>query len=381
MAPLTTRTAEAQAPLKHTGAASCGSSNCHGNPKPKPTYPKLNENTVWQKEEKHAKAFETLSNEKLKSKVSPSAMAKKLGIAKAETNDRCLKCHAVNVKPEARGPRFDISDGVHCDGCHGPAEKWLEPHAGKGWTHAQSVKLGMYDTKDLLARANKCVECHLQLEAEMVTAGHPDLVGFELDTFSLQMPPHWKDTRPFFGASAWATGQVVSLREAAQQLGDRTKGNAPPKLIADALAKVRGHGAVVRQVFAVMAPDAQKALEADLAAAAGAGAGAATGRLVTALNQQASKIASQPIDEATTKKLILGVSGDADALAAAGIRGAEQAAMGLDRLYAAYTAATKKPNKAVTAALDKLFGILEEPKFDAAKFTAALKAFRQAVES
>ena len=68
----------------------------------------------------------------------------------------------MDVKPELRGPKFDITEGVHCDGCHGPAEKWLEPHAEKGWTHEQSVKLGMYDTKNFLLRAEKCVSCHLR---------------------------------------------------------------------------------------------------------------------------------------------------------------------------------------------------------------------------
>src|SRR6266545_7827332 len=245
-APLAPESVHAQGNYKYTGAASCGASHCHGSTKPKADFPKLNENVVWFQKDKHAKAYATLTNEKLKSGVKPSAIAKKLNIAKAETSDRCLVCHAVDVKPELRGPKFDISDGVHCDGCHGPAEKWLEPHAGKGWTHEQSVKLGMYDTKNLLLRADKCVSCHLQIEADMVAAGHPDLLAFELDTFSLQMPPHWRDKGTWFGARAWATGQVVSLREAAKQVADRAKASAAPKLMQEAAAKVRGHGAVVR---------------------------------------------------------------------------------------------------------------------------------------
>ena len=88
------------------------------------------------------------------------------------------------LPPMMRGPKFDITEGVHCEGCHGPAEKWLEPHAEKGWTHEQSVKLGMYDTKNLLLRAEKCVSCHLAIEPDLVAAGHPDLLAFELDTFS-----------------------------------------------------------------------------------------------------------------------------------------------------------------------------------------------------
>ena len=387
--PLAVGAAQAQAPAKYTGAGSCGASNCHGSTKPKPDYPKLNENIAWLQKEKHAKAYETLTNERLKSGVKPSRIAKALNIAKAETSDRCLACHAVNVKPELRGPKFDVTDGVHCDGCHGPAEKWLEPHAATGWTHEQSVKLGMYDTKSLLLRAEKCVSCHLQIDADMVNAGHPDLLAFELDTFSREMPPHWRDKGAWFGPRAWATGQVILLREAAKQLADRSKGNAPAKLVQDAAAKVRGHGVVVRQVFAVLAPDAQRALEADLAAVADlagkgdrAAASAAAGRLVAAMNQQAPKIAARDVDQATTKKLMAGVSGDPEAVAASGLRGAEQVAMGLDRLYAAYSNAPgQKPSKAVSDVLDRLFGLIDDPaKFDPARFTAGVKAFRQAVE-
>ena len=59
------RPAEAQTAAKFTGSASCGASNCHGSTKPKADYPKLNENIVWQQKERHAKAYETLTNEKL----------------------------------------------------------------------------------------------------------------------------------------------------------------------------------------------------------------------------------------------------------------------------------------------------------------------------
>src|SRR5438876_8378549 len=151
----------------------------------------------------------------------------------------------------------------------------------------------MYDTKNLLLRADKCVSCHLQIDADMVSAGHPDLLAFELDTFSRQMPPHWRPGGAWFGPRAWATGQVISLREAAKQLADRAKGNVAPKLLDDAAGKVRGHGAVVRQIYAVLVREAQKPLEQDLAAVSDlvakgdrAGAGAAAGRLLAAANQQ-----------------------------------------------------------------------------------------------
>ena len=201
-APLAPESVHAQGNYKYTGAASCAASNCHGSTKPKADFPKMNENVVWFQKDKHAKAYATLTNEKLKSGVSPAKIAQNLKIAKATESSKCLVCHAVDVKPELRGPKFDISEGVHCDGCHGPAEKWLEPHAEKGWTHEQSVKVGMYDTKNFLLRAEKCVSCHLQIDHEMVAAGHPDLLAFELDTFSATMPPHWRDKGTWVGTKA-----------------------------------------------------------------------------------------------------------------------------------------------------------------------------------
>ena len=388
-APLAPESVHAQGNYKYTGAASCGASNCHGSTKPKADFPKLNENIVWFQKDKHAKAYATLTNEKLKSGVSPAKIATNLKIGKAETSSKCLVCHAVDVKPELRGPKFDISEGVHCDGCHGPAEKWLEPHAEKGWTHEQSVKLGMYDTKNFLLRADKCVSCHLAIEHEMVAAGHPDLLAFELDTFSATMPPHWRDKGAWAGSKAWATGQVISLREAAKQLGDRAAANASGALLTDALGKVQGHGAVVRVLLGVVAADAQKSVEADIAALADAvGKGdkarvaATTKNLAATMNAQAPKVAAREFDQASTKKIMGDIAGSADAIGTVGVRGAEQAAMALDRLYSTYSKAPgQKPDKAAGDALDKMFGTIEDPKkFDGKGFSAAAKAFGDTVK-
>ena len=387
-APLAPESVHAQGNYKYTGAASCGASNCHGSTKPKADFPKLNENIVWFQKDKHAKAYATLTNEKLKSGVSPSKIATNLKIGKAETSSKCLVCHAVDVKPELRGPKFDITEGVHCDGCHGPAEKWLEPHAEKGWTHEQSVKVGMYDTKNFLLRAEKCVSCHLAIEHEMVAAGHPDLLAFELDTFSATMPPHWRDKGAWAGSKAWATGQVISLREAARQLGDRAAANASGPLLTAALGKVQGHGAVVRVLLGVVAADAQKSVEADIAALADAvGKGdrakvtATTKNLANTMNAQAPKVAAREFDQASTRKIMGDIAGSGDAIGAVGVRGAEQAAMALDRLYSTFSKAPgQKPDKAVGDALDRMFGAIEDPKkFDGKKFAAEAKAIGDAL--
>jgi hypothetical protein len=382
---------QAQDTYKSTGAASCGSSSCHGSTKPKADYPKLNESLVWFQKERHAKGYDTLVNEKLKSGVRPSKIAQALKIPKAETSDRCLSCHAVNVKPQMRGPKFDITEGVHCDGCHGPAEKWLEPHAEKGWTHEQSVKLGMYDTKNLLLRAEKCVSCHLAIEPDLVAAGHPDLLAFELDTFSALMPPHWRDKGVWFGTAAWSTGQAITLREAMKQLAARASGNAPAARVEEAWAKARGTAVVFRSALGLFAPDAQKSLDQDIATLSDLMAKGASDRAkiaATAIqaartaDQSATKLASTPFDKAATQALMQAISGDADNVSAGGVRAAEQAAMALDRLYGTYSKAPgEKPDKATQASLDKLFPMVEDPKqYNAKQFATELKAFRSSLK-
>ena len=388
--PLVPDVVHAQGNYKYTGAASCGSTSCHGQTKPKPDFPKLNENIVWRTKDAHRKAFATLSNEQLKSKVSPSAIAKKLNIEKADASSRCLVCHAVDVKPELRGEKFKIEEGVHCDGCHGPGEKWLEPHAEKGWTHEKSVAVGMYDTKNFLLRAEKCVSCHLQIDAKLVEAGHPDLQGFELDGFSDKMPPHWRDKGPFAPTKAWATGQVISLREAAKQLADRAEKGATAGQLQDALAKVQGHGAVVKILFNNIGADVAKSVDGDVAAltdAVGKGdkgkIGSTAKNLTSTMQGQAAKIAAREFDAATTKKLMQDISAAGDTLGATGLRAAEQGAFAMDRLYAAYSKSPGQTvNKASEGALDKLYEALpEDPKkFDAKAYGAAAKGFGDTVK-
>ena len=46
----------------------------------------------------------------------------------------CLDCHAHNVPTAQRGERFKVSDGVTCEACHGPAERWLKAHVEPGAT-------------------------------------------------------------------------------------------------------------------------------------------------------------------------------------------------------------------------------------------------------
>ena len=108
---------------------------------------------------------------------------------------------------------------------------------------------------------------------------------------------------------------------------------------------------------------------------------AAAKNVARTMDQQATKVAAREYDQASTRKLLADISGDAETIGAGGVRGAEQAAMALDRLYATWSKAPgNKADKAVSDALDRIFGSLEDPaKFDAKKFAADMKAVQAAL--
>jgi len=177
---------------------------------------------------------------------------------------------------------------------------------------------------------------------------------------------------------------VISLREAAKQVGARAKANASAKLMDEALSKVRGHFVIAKHVLAVTAPPVATGLGQDVAAlneavTKGDKATAQTvaAKIATTAGQEAPKIATRDFDQAATQRLIKSVAGDADAIGAAGIKAAELAAMSLDRLSSTYfKGINAKADKSVNDALDAMFGAVENPaKYDAKEFMAQIKAF------
>ena len=197
-----------------------------------------NEYSTWVVSDKHARAYNALTG------AVGERIGRNLGIGKSEESPKCLACHALDVPAEQRAKTFDLSDGVSCESCHGPASAWLGQHTTRGWTHAQSVALGMYDTRDLAKRTEKCLSCHLGgqekfVDHEMIAAGHPDLY-FELDSFSAVMPRHWKVPResapgvpeqadPMSGVRDWGTGQAVQFRAWLVRLQERAHGKTWPE--------------------------------------------------------------------------------------------------------------------------------------------------------
>lgn len=206
---------DAIAAHKHMGVASCSNSVCHGAAQPfRDSDVPQNEFALWQQFDPHAKAYQILTQPR------SQAIARKLGLGDASTAKVCLDCHADNIPAADRGERFQISDGVGCEACHGGSELWLNSHADRKVTYADNLAKGMYPTADPIKRAQLCLSCHMGEKQRMIThrimgAGHPRL-SFELDTFTW-LHPHYKFDADWVkrkgewnGVRDWAVGQGVA---------------------------------------------------------------------------------------------------------------------------------------------------------------------------
>jgi hypothetical protein len=206
------------ADYKHLGVASCATSVCHGKLAPAPgKNVALNEYQTWTREDRHAQAYRTLELAESK------RIAANLGLPSATTAKICLDCHADNVPSDKRGPKFQISDGVGCEACHGGSEKWIESHAAESATHKDNVARGMYPTEQPLKRAQVCLSCHLGTKDRFAThaimgAGHPRL-SFELEAYTANQPAHYVVDADYAqrkgkieGMNLWLTGQIENAR-------------------------------------------------------------------------------------------------------------------------------------------------------------------------
>jgi len=423
----------ASEPMKYIGPGSCAATSCHGSVKPIAGSRILQtEYSTWILKDKHSRAYQALTGD------AGERMARilKLG-AKAEESPKCLVCHALYTKPEQQGRKFEIAEGVSCENCHGPASGWLGFHTTTGWPHEKSVALCMTETRNVIHRAEKCLECHLGarekfVDHEMIAAGHPDLY-FELDSFSAVMPRHWKqplESEPgkpmedpaWVGVRDWSAGQAVQLRAAMERLTWRAKGerydkkNVWPEYAelscfachhslgpaADSWRQKHEYSgrrpgdpawnASRFAVFRLMAEQVDNAsaqeLEKQLSAVSAemsklnpdrnAVVSAATAAAPIA-QRFADRLAGMQYDSALALRAMQRITDDAEAISIADERAAEQAAMALDSLYIAYSKEAKPANAAeVRAAINGLFQQLELPSsYNADQFAIALRKIHE----
>ena len=402
---------------RYTGPGSCASSACHGSVTPRSENRVLqNEYSTWIVKDKHSKAYASLKG------TVGERMAAILGVGKAESAPKCLACHALDVPAAERARTFDLSEGVSCENCHGPAAAWLGPHTERDWTHQKSLAAGMYDTRDLTKRSEKCLSCHLgseekSVDHEMIAAGHPDLY-FELDSFSAVMPRHWREPGETENSDRWydvrelTTGQGVQLRQSLLRLASRTRGKTWPEYSElqcyachhnltqpqDSWRQARGYPGrrpgdppwnpsrytIFHEVVVQVDADSAARLDSELshlaqlmsqlnpdrdAVAASANSSA---KLVADLSVKANSAVG---DSTSTLRLLQKISGDADNISGQGEHAAAQVAMAIQSLFVAYERNEKLPRSSeIRAAITALFQELQNPSaYDPTRFANRLR--------
>ena len=206
----------------YVGVATCGGTTCHGRSEADGAVVRQDELKLWQDPATaagaHSRAWEVLRDPRAQ------AIGRRLGIGDPTAAPMCLGCHATPAGP--RGIRFQTSDGVGCESCHGPASGWLHTHYAVGGTHADNVSRGLVPLDNPRARAGQCLDCHFGSAGEgqfvthrIMAAGHPR-ISFELDLFST-LQQHYNlddDYHQRKGATnstqVWAIGQAMALDRA-----------------------------------------------------------------------------------------------------------------------------------------------------------------------
>jgi hypothetical protein len=402
---------------KYNGAGGCAASSCHGSIQPKTvTRVPQNEYSIWAGQDKHSRAYQVLSN----------PVSVRIGkILRLEHRPaqapRCLACHTLAIPPEQRAQTFDITDGVSCESCHGPASGWLGQHTIKDWPHERSVKeLGMLDMRDLVERSERCLTCHLGtpekfVDHELIAAGHPDLT-FELNLFSAVEPRHWKESEgvAWRGVQTWAVGEAVQLREGLDRLARRAHSNTWPeyseldcfachhaltkpdeswRLTTEGYFHDRTVGvpawnasrySVFRFALHELNADAEARLSADvtkLTSLLGVLSGnrddiASTAQRASAIAAQlAGQLNSKPYDAVYTVRVMRDIAANGEPISVQGQRAAEQAAMALDSLFVAYKQNVSVANeRELRTAIDQLFEQLDNPSaYNAPRFAAQMQ--------
>ena len=228
-----TMSAEAQAPVTYEGVASCAGSTCHGRAEGNGKEVRQDEIATWQEPSSpsgaHSRAFAVLDGPRGRQ------IAASLGLGAPTAARECLGCHATPTAG-SRGPKFQVSDGVGCEACHGPASPWIASHYAMRGTHAANVAAGMTALDQPQARARVCLDCHFGSAANgqfvthrLMAAGHPR-ISFELDLFSA-LQQHWDVDSDYVARKGrpssvrlWAVGQAEAVRRSVDLFGRPDRG-------------------------------------------------------------------------------------------------------------------------------------------------------------
>lgn len=228
-------------PTQVVGNASCSAVACHGSADREIGSPTAF--CKWTFRDPHSRAYAVLKTPR------SEQIARRLGQAgdyqPAHEDVRCLACHVTPQLADADTPaqKQRHHDGVGCEACHGPAEKWLTSHT----TWPDAVGRDTYETvgmrwlNDPNDRAAVCMGCHVGAPAgdgvpvrdvthDLIAAGHPRL-GFEMLTYHRGLPKHWREVErtptgersrgPDFELQLWLAGQLESAKASVRLTNDR----------------------------------------------------------------------------------------------------------------------------------------------------------------
>ena len=350
-------------PPKFLGAQSCSSSSCHGG-----AADNRNQYLVWSTRDfHHLRPYATLETAR------SERIAEVLRIARPAQDQRCTVCHAPLQTVPAGQLRQDarITEGISCESCHGPGEHWLRPHTRPDWSHEDRVHAGMRDLRSLYVRANTCVACHQNVDADLQLAGHPELI-FELDGQAVSQPRHWRRSMDKPGPQIWLVGQAVALRELSWQLA-REK-SPSDKLAARAAALF----------WLVQAASKVEAQWPQIEPNAFAPAAQQTERIHRWSDELAKRVSESRWSEELTRKCLTAIAGTGGAFDETRIptplhaRRAERLVLALDRLVTGLGNTAADP--ALSRALDRLFDAAQSlPDFAPSQFADNLKEFHAGV--
>ncbi len=132
---------------KYVGVGKC--KTCHSDKAKGDAYGK------W-KESKHAKAWEALATEEAKT------IAKAKGIDDPQKSDQCVKCHvtAFGTADAELDKKFDRTQGVQCEVCHGPGEKHAKSRLADEDEDEASLHAKAQKEMPLPDMKNVCSKCH-----------------------------------------------------------------------------------------------------------------------------------------------------------------------------------------------------------------------------
>jgi hypothetical protein len=399
---------------KHLGVATCAGSACHGAARMSGSNVRQDEYLLWQRRDEHSQAYATLRSDRSR------RIAANLGLPDATSAAMCLTCHADDVPPAGRGTRFQVSDGVGCESCHGGAERWLTPHVRGYASHKDRLAAGLYPTWEPTARAELCLSFH-QGDAKrpmthaIMGAGHPPLL-FELDTFGALQPAHYDVDADYVKrkvkpdtARNWAVGQLTAARSLLASVAALPQEGAFPELAhfscnachhrmqparwepdpADGLppGRVRVADAALHQAslwLDVVKPELAarwRAAVREVHQASGRSTAELRERAGAAqklLEAEALPLAAQhETSRAQLRALMLKVIDGAAGPRATDFAIAEQAAMATAVFATALETPGANPPKSVSAAIDAVYAaVADRDAYDPAKMRAALALAR-----